>query len=50
MGRSYGDLRPGLRGVPMEGYIILYRVTEEELTVLRVVSGRQNLTKLFGDG
>jgi toxin ParE1/3/4 len=50
MGRSYGDLRPGLRGVPMEGYIILYRVTDEELTVLRVVSGRQNLTRLLGDG
>jgi toxin ParE1/3/4 len=50
IGRSYGDLRPELRGVPLEGYIIFYRVTEAELTVLRVVSGRQNLADLFGDG
>jgi toxin ParE1/3/4 len=49
IGRSYEDLRPGLRGVPLEGHIILYRVTENELTVLRVVSGRQNLADLFGD-
>jgi toxin ParE1/3/4 len=49
MGRSYADLKPGLRGVPLEGYIILYQVTEETLTVLRVVSGRQNLTDLFAD-
>jgi toxin ParE1/3/4 len=50
IGRSYTDLSPGLRGVPLEGYIILYRVTEETLTILRVVSGRQNLTDLFTDG
>ena len=49
MGRSYADLKPGLRGVPLEGYIILYQVTEETLTVLRVVSGRQNLTDVFAD-
>jgi toxin ParE1/3/4 len=49
IGRSYEDLRPGLRGVPLEGYVILYRVTEAELTVLRVVSGRQNLANLFSD-
>ncbi len=49
IGRSYIDLSPGLRGLPLEGYIILYRVTEDELTILRVVSGRQNLASLFGD-
>lgn len=49
IGRSYADLNPGLRGVPLEGHIILYRVTEDELTILRVVSGRQNLASLFGD-
>jgi toxin ParE1/3/4 len=49
MGRSYEDLKLGLRGVPLEGYIILYQVTKETLTVLRVVSGRQNLTDLFED-
>ena len=47
MGKSYSNLSPGLRGIPMNGYIIFYRVTEEELTILRVRSGKQNLESLF---
>lgn len=47
MGKSYGDLRPGLRGIPMNGYIIFYRATEEELRILRVISGKQEFTKEF---
>ena len=47
MGKSYGDLRPGLRGIPMNGYIIIYRATEDELRILRVISGKQEFTKEF---
>jgi toxin ParE1/3/4 len=28
MGRSYADIKDYLRGVPIENYIILYRVTD----------------------
>ncbi len=46
-GRSYANFRQGLRGLSFEGYIIFYRVTEERLTIVRVVSGRQDLSKVF---
>ena len=29
MGRSYGRLKPGLRGLPLDGYIIFYRVISD---------------------
>jgi toxin ParE1/3/4 len=47
MGRSYGHIIPGLRGVPLNGYIILYKVTEETVTILRVINGRQDLESLL---
>ena len=49
MGKSYEDLRPGLRGIPMNGYIIFYRAMEEELRILRVISSRQDFAKEFKD-
>ena len=49
IGRSYADLAPGLRGVSVEGYIILYRSTENGIQIIRVVSGYRNLKYLFGD-
>jgi toxin ParE1/3/4 len=49
MGKSYQFLRSGIRGIPLEGYIIFYRVVEADIVILRVVSGRQNLAALFSD-
>jgi toxin ParE1/3/4 len=49
MGRSYVAIRPWLRGVPLDGYIIFYEVTDDEIIILRVVSGRQNLEILFDE-
>jgi toxin ParE1/3/4 len=49
MGRSYAAIRPWLRGVPLDGYIIFYEVTDDEIIILRVVSGRQNLETLFDE-
>jgi toxin ParE1/3/4 len=49
MGKSYDFLRSGIRGVPLEGYIIFYRFIETNVVILRVVSGRQNLADLFDD-
>jgi toxin ParE1/3/4 len=49
MGKSYEFLRSNIRGIPLEGYIIFYRVIETDIIILRVVSGRQNLVNLFVD-
>ncbi|HIK11328.1 MAG TPA: type II toxin-antitoxin system RelE/ParE family toxin [Oscillatoriaceae cyanobacterium M33_DOE_052] len=47
MGKSYGHLLTDLRGLPLEGYIILYRTIGETVEILRVVHGRQDLEALF---
>lgn len=47
MGRSYGNIKADLRGVPLDNYIILYRVVNSGIEIVRVVSGYQNLESLF---
>ena len=49
MGRSYNHVRPNLRGLPLDGYIILYQVVEQGVDLLRIVNGRQDLEALFTD-
>jgi toxin ParE1/3/4 len=47
MGRSYADIKDYLRGVPIENYIILYRVTDSGIEILRVINGYRDLESLF---
>jgi toxin ParE1/3/4 len=47
IGRSYDDLQFDLRGLALEGYIILYRVADDEIEIVRVVNGRQDLRSIF---
>ena len=49
MGKNYTVIRPLLRGIPLDGYIIFYEATDDGITVLRVVSGKQNLDTLFDE-
>ena len=49
MGRSYADVEPSLRGIPLDGYIILYRVMADGVEIVRVVSGYRNLESLFSE-
>jgi toxin ParE1/3/4 len=49
MGKSYAHIRSWLRGVPLDNYIIFYEVLDDEITILRIVSGRQNLPELLKD-
>jgi toxin ParE1/3/4 len=49
MGKSYAAIRPWLRGIPLDGYIIFYEVMDDGITILRVVNGRQNLDALFDE-
>ena len=47
MGRSYEEIRPNLRGLPLNGYIVFYQITEDILEILRVVHGSRDLENLF---
>jgi toxin ParE1/3/4 len=49
LGRSYSHLLTDLRGLPLDGYIILYRAVGQDVEILRIVYGRQNLEELFKD-
>lgn len=47
-GRNYDELEVGLRGLPLDGYIILYRTIDNGgIEIARVINGRQDLDKLF---
>ena len=46
-GKSYAQIRADLRGLPIESYIIFYRVLDDGVEILRIVSGRRNLPSLF---
>ncbi|MGV0026885.1 type II toxin-antitoxin system RelE/ParE family toxin [Phormidesmis priestleyi] len=47
MGRSYPDIRPYLRGIPMQDYIIFYRVFDDGIEILRVIRGDRDLEAIF---
>ncbi|TAE54235.1 MAG: type II toxin-antitoxin system RelE/ParE family toxin [Nostocales cyanobacterium] len=49
MGRSYEYIRQGMRGIPINGYIIFYQIVDNNIEILRVVHGRQDLEALFGE-
>jgi toxin ParE1/3/4 len=46
-GKSYGNIRSDLRGLSVAGYIVFYRLLDDGIEILRVVSGRRNLQDLF---
>ncbi len=48
-GKNYGTIRPDLRGLSLEGYIIFYRVVDDGIEILRVVNGRRDLPALFAE-
>ena len=49
IGRSYAKIKPSLRGIPLDGYIIFYRTNENGVEIVRVVSGYRDLERLFSD-
>ena len=46
-GKSYESIRPGLRGLSFEKYIIFYRILEDGIEILRVISGRRDFPSMF---
>jgi len=49
IGHSYKHIRSYLRGLPLDGYIIFYRVTKDEIEIMRVIRGNRDLEVLFND-
>jgi len=49
MGRSYEYIRQGMRGLPLNGYIIFYQFVNNNVEILRVINGRQDLEALFAE-
>jgi toxin ParE1/3/4 len=49
IGRAYAEIGLSLRGIPLSGYIILYRVTVNTVEIVRVVSGYRDLESLLAD-
>jgi toxin ParE1/3/4 len=49
IGRKRDELYPGTRSLSYETYLIFYRLLADEVEVLRVVSGYQDLSALFQD-
>jgi toxin ParE1/3/4 len=49
IGRIYDHIAPSLRGVPLNGYIIFYRIVDDGLIIVRVVSGYRNLKSVFSE-
>jgi toxin ParE1/3/4 len=41
------DLRPGLRSFPVGEYIIIYRVRDSDVVILRVLRSSRDLAALF---
>jgi toxin ParE1/3/4 len=42
------DLRPGLRSFPVGEYVIIYRLQDEDVLILRVLRGSRDIEALFG--
>jgi toxin ParE1/3/4 len=42
------ELRPGLRSFPVKNYIILYRIEDEDVLILRVLRGSRDIEALLG--
>jgi toxin ParE1/3/4 len=53
LGRSYAHLRPDLLGLSLRGFIILYKVSNNDdeigIEILRVVNGRRDLENIFDE-
>jgi toxin ParE1/3/4 len=45
--RRDDDLRPGLRSFPVGEYLILYRLQDEDVLILRVLRGSRNIEAML---
>lgn len=49
MGIARDELLPGLRSFPVEQFLIFYRLTEQGIEIVRVLSGKVDIQRSFRD-
>ena len=49
IGRSYSDVRSYLRGLPLNGFILFYRLKGDGIEIMRVINGRRDFDEVFAD-
>lgn len=49
MGRARDDLSPGLRSLAVGKYMVFYRVSDTEVSIVRIALGSRDLPALFQD-
>jgi toxin ParE1/3/4 len=49
MGRSYSEIRSHLRGLPMQNYIIFYRIIDNGIEIMRIIKGDRDLEAMFAE-
>lgn len=47
MGRTRDELRPGLRSLLIERYVVIYHVIEDAVEIVAVVHGSRDIEALF---
>ncbi len=47
LGRRRDDLRPGYRSFPVSDYVVIYRVADEEVLLLRIIRGSRDISDLI---
>jgi toxin ParE1/3/4 len=50
IGRSYREIRPYLRGIPIQNYILFYRVLDSGIEIMRVIRDERDLEAIFAEG
>ena len=49
LGRRRDEVLPGLRSLTIDNYIILYMPIEQDVEILRIISGYRDISALFAD-
>jgi toxin ParE1/3/4 len=47
IGRERPDIRPGLRSLPTQNYVVFYRLVHDTLQIVSVVHGSRDVDTLF---
>ena len=49
IGRERSDIRRGLRSLPIQNYIVFYRVVDDTVEIVSVVHGSRDVDALMGE-
>ena len=49
IGRERPDIRPGLRSLPIQNYVVFYRLVDDTVEVVSIVHGSRDVDALFDE-